>query len=100
MATAASTVMVTRTVEMQPSMDSQDSFLKDGMNINGAVARVHTTTEKWKGLRPRIRPGSHPTQKSFHNRVLSLVGLINLDSVLLETRFSGMDGLSRVESCH
>ena len=61
MATAARTVMVTRTVEMQPSMDSQDSFLKDGMNINGAVARVHTTTEKWKGLRPIIRPASQPT---------------------------------------
>ena len=46
MATAASTVMVTRTVEMQPSIDSQDSFLKDGMNISGAVATVHATTEK------------------------------------------------------
>lgn len=60
MATAASTVMVTRTVEIQPSIDSQDSFLKDGMNINGAVARVQTTTEKWNGLRPITRPASHP----------------------------------------
>jgi len=31
---------------MQPSMDSHESFLKDGMNISGAVAIVHATTEK------------------------------------------------------
>ncbi len=39
-ATAVTTVAVTSTVLMQPAMDSQDSFLKDGINSSGAIANV------------------------------------------------------------
>ena len=39
-ATAVTTVAVTSAVLMQPAMDSQDSFLKDGMNSSGAIASV------------------------------------------------------------
>ena len=51
-ATAATTVTVTTTVEIQPSSDSQDSFLKDGMNMSGKVAMTPTITENVKGLSP------------------------------------------------
>lgn len=51
-ATAATTVTVTTTVEIQPSSDSQDSFLKDGMNMSGKVATIPTITENVKELSP------------------------------------------------
>lgn len=54
MATAATTVTVTTTVEMQPSSDSQDSFLKEGMNMSGKVATVPAMTENAKGLSPAM----------------------------------------------
>lgn len=53
-ATAATTVTVTTTVEIQPSSDSQDSFLKDGMNMSGKVAMTPTITENVKELSPPI----------------------------------------------
>ena len=53
-ATAATTVTVTTTVEMQPSRDSHDSFLKDGMNISGNVATVPTITENANALSPAM----------------------------------------------
>ena len=59
MATAATTVTVTTTVEMQPSSDSHDSFLKEGMNMSGKTATVPTIIENAKGLSPAISAASH-----------------------------------------
>jgi hypothetical protein len=52
--TAASTVRVTRTVEMQPSRDSQLRRVKEGMNSSGTVATLAATAAKCRGVRPRM----------------------------------------------
>ena len=64
MATAAITVTVTTTVEMQPRRDSQDSFLKLGMNISGKVATMPATTENVNGLSPAMAAPKHQTRQA------------------------------------
>lgn len=87
-ATAATTVTVTTTVEMQPSRDSHDSFLKDGMNIRGNVATVPTTTENANGLKPAMSATQRHTlsQRNLQNLLDSSLLRSQCGSIRVEVR--------------